>query len=185
MIDARPRTARRTGRHHIGIATSLQVLDDIKISIHCDSALSRYTGVKEKGKGVCMTGVPLVCEHHPHRYINVDRIQSGASCLDIRQGPPTGPREIESDDVTIVVCMFNKLPKKDYTKFTEGSRHAADTRDLCLHLRRSWRPVLVLGGTAALWSMSEEWDFMVARMVNIAMVNDLSIIHLLSCRRNS
>ncbi len=102
--------------------------------------------------------------------------QSGASCLYIRQGLPTDPREIESDNVTVVVCMLSKLPKKGYTRFTEGFRHAADTRDLCLHLRRLKRPMRVLGGASALWSMTEGWGSVISKMISIAVVTEITVI---------
>ncbi len=81
-----------------------------------------YPAVKDWGGKIYYdTGAILVREHLPRRCINAVGIQDGATCLDIRHGLPKNPREIESDDVTIVVCLFNTISKKHYTRLTDGA----------------------------------------------------------------
>ena len=84
----------------------------------------------------------MVREHHP-KHIEAKGIQNGATCLDIRHGLPKDPSEIESDDVTIAGCMFNRISRKQYTKLTKGFSTTAQAQ------------MPVLGGSASLWGMSD------------------------------
>ena len=63
-----------------------------------------------------------------------------------------------SYDVTLIVCMLNDIAESMITSFAETSTLGNDILDLCDHLNKFRRPILVVGGSADLWVLG--WDGM-------------------------
>ena len=122
---------------------------DIKYYIGSDSSLTLYER-KAGNKSKQGTSIHRVLRRNDC-YAITSAIVNGATCRSILNALPTQQREIDSYDVTLVVCMLSKISGDAITRFSEASSAGVDLRDLCLQPMKLKRPMLILGGSADLW----------------------------------
>ena len=75
--------------------------------------------------------------------------------------------DVESYDMTLVVCMLNVFEGEAIAAFSETSALRSELPELCRRLRQHRRPVVILGGSADLWGFDPRWDLMVAKAILI------------------
>ena len=96
-------------------------------------------------------------------YTITNAIQNGATCRGLANALPKAQEEIDSYDVTLIVCMLSKISGDAITQLSETSSAGTDLRDLCLQLMKHKRPMLMIGGSADLWAFPAGWDVMVGK----------------------
>ncbi len=84
--------------------------------------------------------------------------------------------QIASFDCTIVVCMFNARANQRQLDCSEMSGMSSLVITLCALLGKHKRAAIIMGGSAALWQFSEEWDAMVQKNVAISRVSGIMTI---------
>ena len=93
----------------------------------------------------------------------------GATARQLLQRMPQTPDNIAEEDVTFVFCMLNEVSGDKITAFSETRTVGQDIIDLCHHMLKFNRPMLVVGGTSGIWSYNTvAWDVMVNKMVLMA-----------------
>ena len=83
---------------------------------------------------------------------------------------------IATFDCTIVVCMFNAKQNQQQLDCSEMSGMSSLVIALGVQLGRHKRAALIMGGSAALWKFSEEWDRMVQKNIAISRVQGIMTI---------
>ena len=75
-------------------------------------------------------------------------------------------------DCTVIVCMLNtpKHTTRD-AMMRPTSDMGAQIIRLCRMLQGHTRPILIMGGSARLWGVPDQWDAMVAQVVLLCRTN--------------
>ena len=73
-----------------------------------------------------------------------------------------------SYDVTLIVCMLNDIAESMFTSFAETSTLGNDILNLCDHLDKLRRPILVVGVSADQCGFGLGCDVMVHRIIRMA-----------------
>ena len=81
--------------------------------------------------------------------------------------------QIASFDCTVVVCMFNAGRNQRQLDYSEVSGLGALVIALCALLGKHKRAAITMGGSAALWQFSEDWDSMVQKNVALSRVSGI------------
>ena len=106
-----------------------------------------------------------------------EHIESGARIQDmILHLQNLSDEQIASFDCTIVVCMFNARANQRQLDCSEMSGMSSLVITLCALLGKHKRAAIIMGGSAALWQFSEEWDSMVQKNVAISRVSGIMTI---------
>jgi hypothetical protein len=85
--------------------------------------------------------------------------------------------QVASFDCTILVCMFNAVNNQRQLDYAEASGMSSLVIELCALLNRHKRAAIIMGGSAALWQFSEEWDSMVQKNVALSRVSGIMTIN--------
>jgi hypothetical protein len=126
----------------------------------------RLYGVKEVGGKKTCTGVHVAQKRRPHWMITDSGVQNGAGVKYILEIMASTLIDIAEQDVTIVVSMLSKM-KKIIDWWAEDCRVVVEILRSRVHLRQLERPTLVFGGSARLWSYTNNWDHLVEKVVAV------------------
>ena len=149
------------------ICAALKIPPTAKVWIGSDSSLKLYA-VDAAGKatgGKANDSIGLWKNKCWNYSITAD-IVSGATLGDII-GKQLPTEAVDSYDVSMVFCTLNAVEGVAVSAFSEASALGQELLFLCQRLRQHRRPVVILGGTAALWGFDPRWDQMVQKAILI------------------
>jgi hypothetical protein len=136
--------------------------------------LSSYTHTLPYGVGGRAVTVSHKVRNDNYGITVTEHIESGARIEDmILHLQSLTDEQIASFDCTVVVCMFNARLNQRQLDYSEVSGLGALVITLCALLGKHKRAAIIMGGSAALWQFSEDWDSMVQKNVALSRVSGI------------
>ena len=147
------------------IRAALHIPNDVKSLLVCDSTLTGHPSKKVPGATSGYTSpITMMRERYPDA-VYIDMTVNGCTLAEVVRLLQHIPTEARADyDHTLVITMFNGRTKQHIKETGQVGVHILQ---LCEALKEHRRPLVVLGGNAAMWGFDDAYDRFVQKAVLI------------------